>query len=127
MRDAGDLMNVQLQRLAHQQLVQASVFAQNEGVVQAGDQQNVVHAERHQIFEALELGLGMVCGIESGTNCHETFLRWKRRTTWGCGSHGSVPSRRLGARAPLSSETASVTFGGGGGPKRTRSTESPGR
>src|ERR1019366_366733 len=42
MRDAGDLMNVQLQRLAHQQLVEASVLAQNEGVVQAGDQQNVV-------------------------------------------------------------------------------------
>src|ERR1017187_6105861 len=57
MRDAGDLMNVQLQRLAHQQLVEAPVLAQDEGVVQAGDQQNVVHAERHQVLEALELEL----------------------------------------------------------------------
>src|SRR5664279_2884787 len=64
MRDAGDLMNVQLQRLAHQQFVEASVLAQNEGVVEARDQQNVVHAERHQIFEALELPLGGRDGIQ---------------------------------------------------------------
>src|ERR1019366_7795740 len=69
-RDAGDLMNVQLQRLAHQQLVEAPVLAQNERVVQAGDQQNVVHAERHQVFEALELELRVGCGIERGANCH---------------------------------------------------------
>ena len=68
--DAGDLMNVQLQRLAHQQFVEASVLAQNEGVVQAGNQQNVVHAERHQVLEALELELRVRCRIGNWANCH---------------------------------------------------------
>ena len=53
MGDAGDLVDVELQRLADQQLVQAAVLAQDEGVVEAGDQQNVVHPERHQVLEAV--------------------------------------------------------------------------
>src|ERR1035438_1538806 len=75
MRDAGDLMNVQLQRLAHQQFVQASVLAQNEGVVQAGNQQNVVHAERHQVLEALELELGRRGGVGGDGSCHGRCFR----------------------------------------------------
>jgi len=51
-------MQVQLQRLADQQLIKAAVLAQDERIVQAGDQQDVVHAERHQVLERVEVALG---------------------------------------------------------------------
>ena len=54
----GNLVQIQLQRLADQQLVEAAVLAQDERVVEAGDQQDVVHPERHQVLEALEEALG---------------------------------------------------------------------
>ena len=60
---AGNLVQVQLQRLADQQLVEAAVLAQDEGVVEAGDQQDVVHAERHQVLEAFEQAFGLGRGI----------------------------------------------------------------
>ena len=74
---AGDLVHVQLQRLADQQLVEAAVLAQDEGVVEAGDQQDVVHAERHQVLEAFEVELRVRCSVERWASCHETFLRWR--------------------------------------------------
>ena len=52
-------MLLQLQRFADQQLVEAAVLAQDEGVVEAGDQQDVVHAERHQVLEGVEEALGL--------------------------------------------------------------------
>ena len=51
-----------------QQLVEPAVFAQDERVVEAGDQQDVVHAERHQVLEALEEALGGKGGIGSGAS-----------------------------------------------------------
>ena len=56
--DTGNLVLLQLQRFADEQLVQASVLAQDERVVEAGNQQDVVHPERHQVLESVEETLG---------------------------------------------------------------------
>src|SRR5271157_34432 len=56
-------MDVQLERLADQQFVEAAVLAQDERIVQAGYQQNIVHAEGHQVLEALEEVFGLGCGV----------------------------------------------------------------
>ena len=50
----GNLVEIQLQRFVNQQLIETPVFAQDERIVEAGDQQDVVHSERHQVLEALE-------------------------------------------------------------------------
>ena len=70
---AGNLLQIEFQRFADQQLVQAAVFAKNEGVVQAGDQQNVLHPERHQVLEAFEQPLRV---HRDGFGCadHESFV-----------------------------------------------------
>ena len=54
MGDAGDVLQMQFQRVADQQLVEPSVFAQNERIVEAGYQQDVAHPEGHEILECLE-------------------------------------------------------------------------
>ena len=66
--DAGNMVQIQLQRFADQQLVEPAVFAQDEGVVEAGDEQDVVHPERHQVLEAFEEALGRREGIGSGAS-----------------------------------------------------------
>ena len=54
MGDAGDVLEMQFERVADQQLVEPSVFAQNERIVEARHQQDVAHAEGHQLLECLE-------------------------------------------------------------------------
>ena len=54
MRNSGNILQMKVERLFQQQLVQSPVFAQNERVVQAGNEQDVVHAEGHEILEAFE-------------------------------------------------------------------------
>src|SRR5271157_2455972 len=56
-------MDVQLEGLADQQFVEAAILAQDKRIVQAGYQQNIVHAEGHQVLEALEEAFGLGCGI----------------------------------------------------------------
>ena len=61
-RNVGDprnLAQVQLQRFVDQQFVEASVFAQDERVVQTRHEQNVLHAERHEVLEAFEALFGI--------------------------------------------------------------------
>jgi len=45
--------------LPDQQLIQAPIFAEDEGVVEAGDQENILDAEGHQVLEALEEAFGV--------------------------------------------------------------------
>ena len=63
-------MQVQLQRLADQQLIKAAVLAQDERIVKAGDQQDIVHAKGHQVLEALEEVLRSVRQIGSVPDRH---------------------------------------------------------
>src|ERR1700757_401162 len=57
LRDAGDLLQVHFDGFTDQQFVEAAVFFQDEGIVEAGDQQDVAHAERHEVLEALKESL----------------------------------------------------------------------
>ena len=52
--NAGNLPQVQFERLVNQQFTEPSVFAQDERVVETGDQKDVLNAERHQVLEAFE-------------------------------------------------------------------------
>ena len=47
-----------------QQLVEPAVFAQDERVVEAGDQQDIVDLKRHQVLEAFEEALG-TCALSA--------------------------------------------------------------
>ena len=62
MRDPRNLPEVQFQGLVDQQFVETAVFAQNERVIQARYEQNVLHTERHQVLEAFK----PLFGIEDG-------------------------------------------------------------
>ena len=59
----GTCEQIEFERLPDQQLIQAAVLAQDERVVEAGDEQNVLHAEGHQVLEALEEALGVDDGV----------------------------------------------------------------
>ena len=54
MRDPGNLPQVQFERFVDEQFVEPAVFAKDEGIVEAGDEQDVLHLERHQVFEAFK-------------------------------------------------------------------------
>ena len=75
-RDSRNVLQVELVRFADQQLVQAAVFAQNERVVQAGHQQDVLHPEGHQVLEGFE----ELFLFDGG------FERW-------IGAHGAIVTR----------------------------------
>ena len=56
-RDVGDarrVVQVEVEELAQDQLVQPPVLLQREGVVEAGDEQDVLHPPGHQVLEALQ-------------------------------------------------------------------------
>ncbi len=63
MSDPGNLLLLEFERFADQQLVQPPVLAQDERVVEAGDEQNVLHPKGHQVLESLEEPLGVYDGI----------------------------------------------------------------
>ncbi len=63
MGDPGNLLLLEFERFPDQQLIQPPVLAQNERVVEAGDQQNILHPEGHQVLEALEEALGVDDGV----------------------------------------------------------------
>ena len=70
MRDPGNLLQVQFERFVDQQFVEAAVFAQDERVVETGDQQDVLHAERHQVLEAFKALFGIENRLGDGRNDH---------------------------------------------------------
>ena len=70
MRDAGNLLQVEFEGFVDEQLVEAAVFAQDERIVEAGDQKDVLHLERHQVVEAFEAGFGIEEGLGDGAGDH---------------------------------------------------------
>ena len=59
MGDPGNLPQVQLQRFVDQEFVQPAIFAQDERIVEARDQQNILHAKRHEVLETFETLFGV--------------------------------------------------------------------
>jgi len=72
--DARHMLQVELVRFANQHLVQPAVFAQNERVVQARHQQDVLHPERHQVFESFEKLFLFNDGFERWIGAHAAIL-----------------------------------------------------
>src|SRR5579872_718347 len=69
-RDAGNLAQVQFERFVDEEFVEASIFAEDERVVKARDQKDVLDAEGHQILEAFEALFGVEDGLGDGANDH---------------------------------------------------------
>ena len=59
MRDAGHVAEVKFERFADQQFVEAAVLAQDEGIVEAGYQENVLDPEGLQLFKTFEESFGV--------------------------------------------------------------------
>src|ERR1700693_5219374 len=70
MCDAGNLLQVQFERFVDQEFVEASVFAENEGIIEARDPKNVLDFEGHQVVEALEARFSVEKGLDDGAGGH---------------------------------------------------------
>src|ERR1700733_11783595 len=110
MRDAGNLLQVQFERFVDEKFVESAVFAEYEGVIEAGDQKNILNLKGHQVVEAFEASFGV-----------------KERFGYGAGGHWSLVGNdtRVGTAAPAvrSSEARQPTESGMGqyadqGPQR---------
>src|SRR5579872_58201 len=69
-RDTGNLSQVQFERFIDEEFVEASIFAQDEGVVETRDQQNVLDAKRHQVLETFEAFFGIENRLGDGADNH---------------------------------------------------------
>jgi hypothetical protein len=68
--DSGNLLLLKFERFPNQQLIQPPIFTQNERVVKAGDQQNILYPKGHQVLEALEEAFRVNDGIGGVGNGH---------------------------------------------------------
>ena len=66
MSDAGNLSQVEFERFIDQQFVEAAIFAEDKGIVEAGDEQDVLDLEGHQVVEAFQAGFGIEEGFGNG-------------------------------------------------------------
>ena len=69
-RDAGNLLQVEFERFVDQQFVEAAVFAEDERIVEARDQKNVLDLEGHQVFEAFKALFGVENGLGGARDGH---------------------------------------------------------
>src|ERR1700688_2108036 len=70
MRDTGNLLQVQFERFVDQQFIKPAIFAQDERIVKAGNQKNVLDLERHQVVEAFEARFSVEEGLGDGAGGH---------------------------------------------------------
>jgi hypothetical protein len=57
-----DLLQAEIERLVDEQFIEAAVFTEDEGILEARDQKDVVHFEGHQVFEAFKALFGVHYG-----------------------------------------------------------------
>src|SRR5580700_7272874 len=74
MGNAGNLLQIQFEGFIDEKLIEAAIFAEDEGVVEAGDQKNVLDLERHQVVEAFETRFGVEEGLGDGVGGHGGYL-----------------------------------------------------
>jgi hypothetical protein len=58
-RQAWNFLQLKLERFPNEQFVEPPIFTKDEGIVEAGDEKDVLHPKGHQVFEALEELLGV--------------------------------------------------------------------
>jgi len=74
MGDARNVLQVEFAGFADQEFVEASVFAQNEGVIEIGNEEYVADPEWHQAIEAFERFFRVEKRIASVETAHESAL-----------------------------------------------------
>jgi len=74
MGNAWNMLQIQIERFVDKKFIEAAIFAENEGVVEAGDQKNVLDFERHEVVEALEACFGVEKGLGDGAGGHEWII-----------------------------------------------------
>ncbi len=82
MRDLRNLLQMQVLRFTDQQLIQPSVFPQNERIVHTRHQQYVLHPIRHQVVEAFELHLYIGKRYRKGLLLHENAPLQTKTAGW---------------------------------------------
>lgn len=72
MSDSGNVLGTEIERLINEQFVEPAVFAQDERIVEARNQKDVMHLEGHQIFEAFKtlFRVGNEVGLGHATQVH---------------------------------------------------------
>ena len=74
MSNPGELPQVEFERFVDEQLVEAAILAQNKRIVEAGDKQDVVHFEGHQVLEAFEALFRVHHGLGDAADAHGDIL-----------------------------------------------------
>ena len=69
----GICAEIEFERFVDQQLVEAAIFAQNEGIVEAGDEKDVLHLEGHQVFEAFKALFGVQNRLGDAADTHAEY------------------------------------------------------
>ena len=69
-RNPWDLPEVEFERFVDEQLVEPAIFAEDEGIVETGDEKNVLHLERHQVFEAFKALVGVQNRLGDAADAH---------------------------------------------------------
>ena len=59
MRNPRNLLQIEFARLADEQFVEAAIFAQDEGIVEIGNEQDILHAKRHEPVETFKRIFGI--------------------------------------------------------------------
>ena len=105
------LLKIEFERLTNQQLVEPAVFAKDERIVEAGDQENVLHPEGHQVLEALEESLRIDDGVGCVPHAHGQVLACNetREVDIGQPASYSPPGHKETQTSPWSS-IAFATF-----------------
>jgi hypothetical protein len=70
MSDPWNLAEIQFEGFINQQFAQTSIFAKDEGIIEAGDQKNIVDAKRHQVLETFEPLLRVNDGLGNAWQGH---------------------------------------------------------
>src|SRR4051812_32924027 len=97
MTNARNVLEVEFDGLAHEELVQPAIFAQDERIVQTRHQQHILHAERHQVLEALEQVLRVEGrALRDGARRHEFRSAVLQKTAgWKYSTPQSLPVKRF--------------------------------
>ena len=110
--NSGDLLQVEFEGFVDEKFVEASVFAEYEGIVETGDQKDVVDFEGHQVFEAFKALFGVEDGLGDAREDHErSFLNAGEKPALKK-YHHRVPTTMIQApaRTPFAQAAAIATI-----------------
>ncbi len=95
--NSGNVLGTEIEGLVDEEFVEASIFAEDEGIVEAGDEKDVVDFEGHQVFEAFEalFSVGDGDGLDDAVEGHGLLPSLRGRTRGGSKDAGVGIGRSL--------------------------------